>query len=89
MPSTTSIIPFVTAPPLPLGQLPGVRLIKQEARQLHLAYQGSADAVLKWLAQFPVERIATPETSLEEAFIQYYRTDDQVAEAEAKERDSS
>jgi len=28
---------------------------------------------LKWLAQFPVDRIATPQTSLEDAFIQYYR----------------
>jgi len=39
---------------------------------LHLAYQGSSDAVLKWLAQFLVERIATPQTSLEKAFIYYY-----------------
>jgi len=40
---------------------------------LHLAYQGPSDAVLKWVAQFPVDRISTPQTSLEEAFIQYYR----------------
>jgi hypothetical protein len=40
---------------------------------LHLAYRGSADAILKWVAQFPVDRVATPQTSLEEAFIQYYR----------------
>jgi len=48
-------------------------VIRQEAESLEVAYQGSADAVLKWLARFPVERIATPETSLEDAFIQYYR----------------
>jgi hypothetical protein len=28
---------------------------------------------VKWIGQFPVERITTPETSLEEAFMQYYR----------------
>jgi hypothetical protein len=38
-----------------------------------VAYQGTVDALLKWLARFPVDRIATPETSLEEAFIHYYQ----------------
>ena len=59
-------------PKLPAERLPGIRLIQQQPGMLHLAYQGSSDAVLKWLAQFPVERIATPQTSLEEAFMQYY-----------------
>jgi ABC-2 type transport system ATP-binding protein len=58
---------------VPLAQLPGVRIIEQEPGLLHVAYQGTADAILKWAAQFPVDRIATPQTSLEEAFIQYYR----------------
>jgi hypothetical protein len=40
---------------------------------VHLAYRGESDAILKWLAQFRVDRVATPQTSLEEAFIQYYR----------------
>ena len=57
---------------LPVDQLPGVRLIQQDPGSLHLAYQGSIEQVLKWLAQYPVDRISTPETSLEEAFIQYY-----------------
>ncbi|MBC8469666.1 MAG: ABC transporter ATP-binding protein [Planctomycetes bacterium] len=59
-------------PSLPVDKLPGVRLIQQEPETLHLAYQGSIDPVLKWLSQYPVDRISTPETSLEEAFIQYY-----------------
>lgn len=59
-------------PHLPVDQLPGVRLIQQDSASLHLAYQGSIEQVLKWLAQYPVDRISTPETSLEEAFIQYY-----------------
>ncbi len=58
---------------VPLAQLPGVRIVEQEPGMLHVAYQGTADAILKWAAQFPVDRIATPQTSLEEAFIQYYR----------------
>jgi ABC-2 type transport system ATP-binding protein len=60
-------------PDVPIPQLPGVRLVEREPGMLHVAYQGSADAILKWAAQFPVDRVATPQTSLEEAFIQYYR----------------
>jgi len=59
-------------PQVPVDQLPGVRLIEQGPDMVHVAYKGTSDAVLKWIAQFPVDRIATPETSLEEAFIQYY-----------------
>jgi len=60
-------------PVLPADKLPSVRVIQQNSDTLHIAYQGTADAVLKWLAQFPVDRISTPETSLEDAFIQYYQ----------------
>jgi ABC-2 type transport system ATP-binding protein len=62
-----------TIPPLPADRIDGIRVIQQNEASLHIAYQGSADAVLKWLARFPVDRIATPQTSLEDAFIQYYR----------------
>ena len=58
---------------LPGSQLPGVRLVERQPGMLHLAYRGAADPILKWVAQFPVDRIATPQTSLEEAFVQYYR----------------
>ncbi|HPC93696.1 MAG TPA: ABC transporter ATP-binding protein [Sedimentisphaerales bacterium] len=60
------------APRLPEG-LAGVRVVKQKPGVLDLAYQGQADPVLKWLSRFAVERIATPQMSLEDAFIQYYR----------------
>ena len=53
--------------------LPGIRIIQQNSNTLHIAYQGSADSVIKWLSSFPVDRIATPDTSLEEAFMQYYK----------------
>jgi len=67
---------FVEGTPVPEqlpGELPGVRIIRQNSNTLHIAYKGTIDALLKWLAQFPIDRIATPETSLEDAFIQYYR----------------
>lgn len=60
-------------PRLPAEHIEGIRVIEQDAESLHIAYHGSADAVLKWLARFPVDRIATPQTSLEDAFIQYYQ----------------
>ncbi len=60
-------------PPLPMDRMPGVRIVGRESNLLHLAFRGSVDPVLKWLAQFPVERITTPQTSLEEAFMQYYQ----------------
>jgi len=63
-------------PTVGTGQQEGVRVLQQEDNMLHIAYQGPADRVLKWLAKFPVDRIATPQTSLEEAFIQYYRKED-------------
>jgi ABC-2 type transport system ATP-binding protein len=61
------------SPEVSPAELPGVRVIRQRPGSLHLAYQGTPDAVLKWLARFPIGRIATPEISLEEAFMQYYR----------------
>jgi len=69
---------------VPLAQLPGVRIVEQEPGMLHVAYQGAADAILKWAAQFPVDRVATPQTSLEEAFIQYYRRPQNADDKAAK-----
>lgn len=57
----------------PLSGIKHMRVVKQDRESLEIAYQGTAEPVLKWLSQFPVDRIATPETSLEDAFIQYYR----------------
>jgi hypothetical protein len=58
---------------LPADRFPDVSVIQRDSNTLHLAYQGPVDALLKWLAQFPVDHVTTPETSLEEAFIQYYQ----------------
>jgi len=51
----------------------GIRLIERKPGMIHLAYLGQCDPVLQWVAQWPVDRIATPDTSLEEAFMQYFR----------------
>lgn len=64
------------APQVPPDRLPGVRVIERQDHMLHVAYQGTSDAILKWISQFPVDRIATPQTSLEEAFMQYYQKPD-------------
>ena len=71
-----SFIKGTKIPPLPTDRLPGVRLIRQDDSSLHLAYYGTAEAIIKWLAMFPVDNITTHETSLEEAFIQYYQRED-------------
>ncbi len=74
------------APPMSIDRLPGVELIQRRPGLVDLAYHGSADAVLKWIAQFPVDRIVTPQTSLEEAFMQYYRLGDETPASVPKDR---
>lgn len=59
-------------PDLGINKPPAVRLLHKEPGVFEIVYQGSADPVLKWIAQLPVDRIATPQTSLEDAFMQYY-----------------
>jgi ABC-2 type transport system ATP-binding protein len=71
-----SFVKGTKIPPLPTDRLPGARLIRRDDSSLHLAYYGTAEAIIKWLAKFPVDNITTPETSLEEAFIQYYQRED-------------
>ena len=60
-------------PDLAEAKLPGVREIQRDKQSLEVAYQGSVDGVLKWLADYDVERVTTPQTSLEDAFMQYYQ----------------
>ncbi len=68
-------------PDVPVDRLPGVRVVEREAHMLHIAYQGTSDAILKWISQFPVDRILTPQTSLEEAFMQYYQQPGEVSKS--------
>jgi len=59
-------------PFFPASEIPNARLVEQKDRFLCLAYHGQPDALLKWIARYPVERMEMPETSLEEAFARYY-----------------
>jgi ABC-2 type transport system ATP-binding protein len=59
-------------PDVASAAIAGVRVVEQEPGVLHLAYQGAAGPVLQWICRFPVDRITTPQTSLQEAFLQYY-----------------
>ena len=59
-------------PEFPSTELGGGRVIHREPGRLLLGYHGSPDAVLKWLCQFRIDRIDTPQTSLQEAFLEFY-----------------
>jgi len=60
------------APEFPAEHFKQARVVHREGGFLLLAVRGTPDEILKWLAQFPVERISTPEPTLEEAFMVYY-----------------
>lgn len=67
---------FASEPPAMQAEAeipPAARILKREAGFLHLAYQGPAGPVLQWLARLPVDRIETPQATLEEAFLDYYQ----------------
>jgi ABC-2 type transport system ATP-binding protein len=50
-------------------------------RSVRIAIQGSPDAVIKAAARYPVVSLTSYEPSLEDVFLRYYETDDQVKEA--------
>ena len=50
-------------------------------RSVRVAIQGSADAVIKAAARYPVVSLTSYEPSLEDVFLRYYETDDQAKEA--------
>jgi len=62
------------APPAAeLLALPGVREATVEASHLNVAFEGSADTLVKSLAAYDVRAIRTPDDDLEEIFLRYYR----------------
>lgn len=66
-------------PRVPVDRLSQLRVVAQEPGMLHLAYQGRVDPVLQWMTPLGIDRITTPQTSLQEAFIQYYDLPSQAA----------
>jgi ABC-2 type transport system ATP-binding protein len=53
--------------------LPGVREAKAEGRRVTVAFEGSADLIVKAAAAHEVRAIRTHEDDLEEIFLRYYR----------------
>jgi ABC-2 type transport system ATP-binding protein len=55
--------------------LPGVRDARADGRTVMVAFEGSADAVVKAAAAHAVDAIRPREDDLEEIFLRYYRAD--------------
>lgn len=56
--------------------LEGVEVLRQEGRHFNLAVHGNIDALIKHLAQFPIEDLEFPEATLEDTFMRYYEGQD-------------
>jgi ABC-2 type transport system ATP-binding protein len=64
------------------ARLEGVMKVENlDDRSVRIAIQGSADAVIKAAARFPVISLTSYEPSLEDVFLRYYETDEQTREA--------
>jgi len=59
------------------ARLEGVSDVEKlnDGRSVRLAMQGSADAVIKTAAQYPVLSLTSYEPSLEDVFLRYYESD--------------
>jgi ABC-2 type transport system ATP-binding protein len=63
------------------ARLDGVTNVDRlDDRSVRVAIQGSADAVIKEAARYPVVSLTSYEPSLEDVFLRYYETDDQAKE---------
>ena len=62
-------------------QLDGVAEVEKlnDGHAVRLAMQGSADAVIKAAAKYPVVSLTSYEPSLEDIFLRYYESDGQAA----------
>jgi ABC-2 type transport system ATP-binding protein len=69
------VIRFEGDPPLAELELPGVELIEQRERCVVLRVAGSLNPLLGVLSRHAVRDLAFPEPSLEEAFVEMYRSD--------------
>ena len=58
-----------------LRAVPGVREAAFEGRHLVVAFEGSADALVKVIARYEVRSIRSRDDDLEEIFLHYYRDD--------------
>ena len=70
---------FVGATPSPeeLRALPGVREARAHGEHLVVAFEGSADPLVKAVASYEVRAVRSRDDDLEEIFLRYYRGDDE------------
>ena len=68
-------IEFIGPAPRPeeLRAVPGVREVTLDGAHLVVAFEGSADALVKALAAYEVRSIRSRDDDLEEIFLGYYR----------------
>jgi ABC-2 type transport system ATP-binding protein len=70
-------IDFVGPPKLEeIAAVPGVRDVAFEGARLVVAFEGSADALVKAIAAHEVRSIRSRDDDLEEIFLRYYRGDE-------------
>lgn len=67
-------IEFATAPPIEAFQaLPGVRDVEVNGNTVRVAFEGSADALIKAAALYEVVEIRSRENDLEDIFLSYFQ----------------
>jgi beta-exotoxin I transport system ATP-binding protein len=73
-------VEFAGALPRPeeIASVPGVREVALEGERLIVAFEGSADALVKAIAAHEVRSIRSKDDDLEEIFLRYYRGSEDV-----------
>jgi beta-exotoxin I transport system ATP-binding protein len=61
-----------------LGAVPGVREVTREGAHLVVAFEGSADALVKAIARYEVRSIRSRDDDLDEIFLRYYQDGDRA-----------
>jgi hypothetical protein len=68
------VVRFEGDPPLDELGLPGIEIIQRQGSRVVLRVAGSLNPLLGVLSRHPVGDLAFPEPSLEEAFVEMYRS---------------
>ena len=64
---------FSSAPPVGLGEVPGVERSEAKGAEVTLWVRGDVNPILRALAAHPLEDVVFPEAQLEDIFMAYYR----------------
>jgi ABC-2 type transport system ATP-binding protein len=69
------VVRFAGPAPVEDLALPGIEMVEREENRVVLRVSGKLDPLLRVLARHSVADMAFPEPSLEEAFVEFYRSD--------------